>query len=49
MELKVKCIKCEMEIKRIDLEEDIEPKKGEYINDMACDNLFVNRATSEVQ
>lgn len=34
MELPVKCIKCEMEIKRIDLEDDVVPKKGEYINDI---------------
>ncbi len=39
MELKVKCIKCEMEIKKVDLEEDdkgnlIPLKKGEYSNDM---------------
>lgn len=33
MELPVKCIKCEQEIKQIDLGED-EPKKGEYANDM---------------
>lgn len=36
----VKCVKCEKEIKRIDLEEDdqgnlIPIKKGEYVNDMA--------------
>jgi hypothetical protein len=36
MELKAKCIKCENEIKRIDFEEDIQPKKGEYIDDMSC-------------
>ena len=34
MEQPVKCIKCELEIKKIDLEEDVEPKKGEYANDM---------------
>lgn len=39
MEKKVKCIKCEMEIKKVDLEEDdkgklIPLKKGEYANDM---------------
>lgn len=34
IELPVKCIKCEMEIKRIDLEDDVIPKKGEYINDL---------------
>jgi uncharacterized protein YlaI len=34
MEMQVKCIKCEMEIKRIDLEDDVDPKKGEYINDI---------------
>lgn len=35
LELPAKCIKCEMEIKLIDLEED-EPKKGEYTNDLAA-------------
>ena len=35
LEPPVKCIKCEMEIKCIDLEED-EPKKGEYANDLAA-------------
>lgn len=33
LELPVKCIKCETEIKRIDYEEN-EPKKGEYVNDI---------------
>lgn len=41
MKLPVKCIKCELEIRRIDLEDEEEdaPKKGEYVNDlmgMAC-------------
>ncbi len=31
LDLPVKCIKCENEIKRVDFEED-EPKKGEYVN-----------------
>jgi len=35
LELPVKCIKCEMEIKHIDFEEDVDLKKGEYANDMA--------------
>ena len=34
VEIPVKCIKCEMEIKCIDLEEDVEPKKGEYVSDI---------------
>lgn len=34
IDLPAKCIKCENEIKRIDFEEDVEPKKGGYINDV---------------
>ncbi len=34
LELPAKCIKCENEIRRIEFEEDVESKKGEYVSDL---------------
>lgn len=33
IELPVKCIKCEQEIKKIEFDENVEIKKGEYVNE----------------